>query len=67
MGKDKRKANLREQFRRQHPINTYIVDFYCHEAILVNELDGKIHLRGMEQDKERTLIMENFNIQVIRF
>ncbi len=33
-----------QKFRRQHPIARYIVDFYCHEAKLVIEVDGGIHL-----------------------
>lgn len=35
----KRFMNLK--FRRQHVIQPYIVDFYCHEIGLVIELDGK--------------------------
>lgn len=31
------------RFRRQHPINRFIADFYCHKAKLVIELDGNIH------------------------
>ncbi len=31
------------KFRRQHPIGRFIVDFYCHKAMLVIELDGEIH------------------------
>jgi very-short-patch-repair endonuclease len=31
------------KFRRQHPINGFIVDFYCAELRLVLELDGSIH------------------------
>ncbi len=30
-------------FRRQHPLPPYIVDFYCHQARLVVELDGSPH------------------------
>ncbi len=63
--KGKQVCNVR--FRRQHPINTFIADFYCHEAKLVIELDGKIHLQSIEYDIERTKIIENFNIKVIRF
>jgi len=33
-----------QKFRRQHPISKYIVDFNCHEARLVIEVDGRIHL-----------------------
>jgi len=31
------------KFRRQHPIDKWIVDFYCHEKKLVIELDGSVH------------------------
>jgi len=30
-------------FRRQHPIEFYIADFYCHNLRLVIEVDGEIH------------------------
>ncbi len=30
-------------FRRQHPIDIYIVDFYCHKYKMVIEVDGEIH------------------------
>ena len=32
------------KFRRQHPISIYVVDFYCHSAKLVIEIDGGYHL-----------------------
>jgi very-short-patch-repair endonuclease len=63
--KGKQIAGVR--FRRQHPISRYIVDFYCHAAKLVIELDGKIHLAKKEQDIERTKEIENLGIQLIRF
>ncbi len=31
------------RFRRQHPINIVIVDFFCYEAMLVIEVDGEVH------------------------
>ena len=31
------------KFRRQHQIGDYIVDFCCHDAMLVVELDGGVH------------------------
>ena len=31
------------RFKRQHPVGYYIVDFYCHKARLVIELDGDYH------------------------
>ncbi|WOK05895.1 endonuclease domain-containing protein [Imperialibacter roseus] len=38
------------KFRRQHPVAGFIADFYCHEAKLVIELDGKIH--NLSEQKE---------------
>ncbi len=31
------------KFRRQHPLGRYIADFYCHDSLLVIELDGSVH------------------------
>ena len=31
------------RFRRQHPIEPYVVDFYCAAARLAIELDGESH------------------------
>ena len=44
------------KFRRQHPVDYYIVDFYCHESSLVIEVDGKIHEQNdsPDYDKNRT-------------
>jgi very-short-patch-repair endonuclease len=37
----KRPSGLK--FRRQHPVDPYVVDFYCREASLVIEIDGDVH------------------------
>ena len=55
------------RFRRQHPIDFFIADFYCHEAKLVVEIDGKIHKEREEYDDSRTGEMERYLIRVIRF
>ena len=57
------------KFRRQHPISTFIADFYCHEQKLVIELDGEIHdnEESQEYDEGRTAEMEYMGITVIRF
>ncbi|MCU0845245.1 MAG: DUF559 domain-containing protein [Spirochaetes bacterium] len=57
------------KFRRQHPIGRYILDFYCHEAKLVIEVDGKIHelYNNTEYDKLRTEELESHGLKVIRF
>lgn len=57
------------KFRRQHPLNKYIADFYCHEKKLVIELDGSIHdgKEKKEDDFNRTYVLKEFDITVIRF
>jgi very-short-patch-repair endonuclease len=57
------------KFRRQHPINRFIVDFYCHKAKLVIEIDGKIHLNKQvkEKDIDREKELLEFGLKVLRF
>lgn len=56
------------KFRRQHPLGRYIADFYCPEARLVVELDGKVHnLQDQrEYDEVRKEIMEVHRIKLLR-
>ena len=63
--RNKQVLNLR--FRRQHPIDIFIADFYCHQARLVIEVDGKIHESQKEYDIGRSAELERYSIQVIRF
>ena len=44
------------RFLRQKVIDNYIVDFYCHKAKLVIELDGSQHYeeKGIKKDEIRT-------------
>ena len=55
------------KFRRQHPIGTLIVDFYCQEVRLVIEVDGPVHNRQKEYDAIRTTWLEEHGYCVIRF
>ncbi|MBT3337675.1 MAG: dihydropteroate synthase, partial [Anaerolineae bacterium] len=57
------------KFRRQHPHKGYILDFYCHAAKLAIELDGSGHLEEeqIRHDEERTKILEEDGIKVLRF
>ena len=57
------------KFRRQHPIQKYILDFYCHEARLGIEIDGEVHnSKGQKfYDNDRSKILEEFGIKIIRF
>ena len=57
------------RFRRQYIIGNYIVDFYCHQANLVVELDGSQHCtpEEVERDLARTAYLESIGLKVIRF
>jgi len=55
------------KFRRQHQIGDYIADFYCHEHLLVIELDGGIHLKKIEKDAKRDAYMKSLGLTVLRF
>jgi adenine-specific DNA-methyltransferase len=57
------------KFRRQHPIEPYVVDFYCHAARLAIELDGGEHNEpaARARDEERTRFLEARGIRVLRF
>ena len=57
------------RFKPQHPIDRFIVDFYCHRAILVIEIDGEVHEQGeqVERDQGRSAELEAFGVKVLRF
>jgi very-short-patch-repair endonuclease len=57
------------RFRRQHPVERFVLDFYCCEAKLAIELDGGQHNEpeARFRDKERTACLERQGIKVIRF
>ena len=65
------------QFLRKYPIKIYkqriigdyIVDFYCHRARLVIELDGARHFtpEGKAYDAARTEVLERYGLYVLRF
>jgi very-short-patch-repair endonuclease len=55
------------KFRRQHPIDRFIVDFFCHECSLVLEVDGDSHATQAEYDQARTEWLNDRGYTVIRF
>lgn len=57
------------KFQRQKAIDNYIVDFYCHSAKLVVEIDGSQHYlpEDKEYDKKRTEILSEYGLCVLRF
>jgi len=64
-----RNRSLQYKFRRQHPIENFIVDFYCAQAKLCIEIDGSSHLEPSqaEYDDARTAYLEESGGTVIRF
>jgi very-short-patch-repair endonuclease len=56
------------KFRRQHPIDRYVVDFASLDGKLVVEVDGATHseLEEIERDKRRTEVLEACGFLVVR-
>jgi very-short-patch-repair endonuclease len=59
----------RASFRRQAPIGPYVVDFLCHTAGLVIEIDGGQHFvaEGMKRDARRDAFLASRGYRVMRF
>jgi very-short-patch-repair endonuclease len=55
------------KFRRQQPIDNYIVDFVCLEKRIVIEVDGGQHAVQKEADIERDAYLRQQGFDVIRF
>ena len=55
------------KFRRQHPIERVIVDFYCAEKQLMIEVDGGIHEKQREQDAAGDAFLQERGYRVVRF
>jgi very-short-patch-repair endonuclease len=54
-------------FRRQHPIDRFVVDFCCTRAKLCIEVDGDVHDKQQEHDAERAAALEAAGYRVLRF
>tara|TARA_R110000824_G_scaffold209_14_gene1067 strand:+ start:730 stop:1125 length:396 start_codon:yes stop_codon:yes gene_type:complete len=63
-----RKKPLGIKFRRQHPLGSYIVDFYCPSAKLAIEVDGMAHDMGSrpERDERRDWALSQEGVETIR-
>ena len=57
------------QFHRQVPMLDYIVDFYCHELMLVIEIDSDSHDHpdAVKYDEERQMRLESWGVKFLRF
>ena len=55
------------KFKRQVPIDRYVVDFFCHAAGLAVELDGVHHKAIDHYDEARTETLEKAGVHIVRF
>jgi very-short-patch-repair endonuclease len=62
-----RANKLGVHFRRQQVIQGFIIDFYCHQAGLVIEVDGDIHDLQKEEDERREKVLSALGLRVVRF
>ncbi|MBV6397205.1 MAG: hypothetical protein HFACDABA_02813 [Anaerolineales bacterium] len=62
-----RAKKLGIRFRRQQVIAGFIVDFYCHRAALVVEVDGDIHDLQQEEDERREKVLREMGLRIVRF
>ena len=65
--RDRRLKDLK--FRRQFPIDSFVVDFCCHELRLVIELDGEVHAKPQPaaRDRERDAYIRGLGFTILRF
>lgn len=55
------------RFRRQQILDGFIVDFYCHSANLIVEVDGAVHDQQAEYDGERDRLLATRGLRILRF
>jgi very-short-patch-repair endonuclease len=68
-GRLRRKQLYGIKFRRQHPMDRFILDFFCYQHKLVVEVDGGQHSEPVQHayDQARTEWLEGRGLRVIRF
>jgi very-short-patch-repair endonuclease len=56
------------QFRRQHPVGPYVLDFYCATASLCVEVDGAAYHADeqLEFDEARDAVLQGYGIRTLR-
>jgi very-short-patch-repair endonuclease len=50
---------MKLKFRRQHVIEGFVVDFFCHRLNLAVEIDGWVHERQKGYDRFRDNILKS--------
>mgnify|MGYP001680581771 FL=1 len=63
----KNKQLLGYKFRRQKVVHSFILDFYCSKLLLGIELDGGYHKETQEYDEERSEVIAQYGIKIVRF
>jgi very-short-patch-repair endonuclease len=63
--RDRRLAGWK--FKRQVPIDRFIVDFFCADGKVIVEIDGGQHDEDRERDADRTKLLEAMGYIVLRF
>ena len=56
------------KFRRQHALDPYVLDFFCHETALAVEVDGFSHVLGdnPQRDQRRDQWVAEQGVRTIR-
>ena len=62
-----RNNRLGARFRRQQVVEGFIVDFYCHEAAVIVEIDGPVHGEQCDADGYRDAVLGGWGFTVLRF
>ena len=58
------------KFRRQHVLQPYIVDFYCHAENLVVEVDGLSHSgpdKAVRDERRDQYLEDRYDVEILRF
>ena len=55
------------KFKRQVPIDRYVVDFCCADARVIIEVDGGQHADQIDHDAKRTDVLSAMGYLVVRF
>lgn len=55
------------KWRRQEPIENYVVDFVCYEKRIIIECDGSQHLDQFHEDQKRDQYLTSQGFKVLRF
>ncbi len=63
--RDRRLLGLK--FKRQVPIDRFVVDFVCLDVKLIIEVDGGQHSERNRADSKRTQILKSLGYLVLRF